>query len=299
MKSQLERVVTFANGKGGAGKTSCAVNVAGLSAAAGWRTLLLDLDPQANAGHDLGYAWDGQTDHGQGLVDALVAGRQLKPNLQEIRPHLDVVSGGEVLDDLEDVLSGRGKRAQATGTMLAQALAPIATAYDLIVIDTPPTRPTLLQLALGATRWIIVPTKADRSSIEGLRNLATQIHAARTVNPELAILGAVLFDTGTTATVVRRHAVEDIRAVLDGAAPVFEAVIRHSESAAVDARVKGMLVHELAETVNNAEPYWKALQQGRTPTRIPGSAPALAEDYVLLAQEALTRIAQHEEEATA
>lgn len=291
--------MTFANGKGGAGKTSCAVNVAGLSAAAGWRTLLIDLDPQGNAGHDLGYTWDGQTDHGQGLVDSLVSGRQLEANLKEIRPQLDVISGGEALDDLEDVLSGRAKRAKATGALLADALSPIAGAYDLVVMDTPPTRPTLLQLALGATRWIIVPTKADRSSIEGLRSLATQIVAARTSNPNLAILGAVLFDTGTTATVIRRHAVEDIRTVLDGAAPLFEAVIRHSESAAVDAREKGMLVHELAETVNNAEPYWKALQEGRTPTRVPGSAPALAEDYVLLAQEVLTRIAQLEEEATA
>ena len=61
-----------------------------------------------------------------------------------------------------------------------------------------------------------------------------------------------------------------------------------------------ILAHELAEKADAAEPYWKALREGRTPTRIPGSAPALAEDYVLFTQEVLTRIAAHEEhEATA
>lgn len=292
----LSRVVTFANGKGGAGKTSTAVNVAGLSAAAGWKTLLVDLDPQGNAGHDLGYTWAGASDQGQRMVDALVSGQPLTPTLEDVRPNLDVIPGGEALDDVEDVILGRVRRAKDHRHLLANALAPLAANYDLIVVDTPPTRPALLQLALAATRWIVVPTRPDRSSIEGLRTLAGQILTARETNPRLEILGAVLFDTGTSATVVRRNAAEDVTTVLDGAAPLFDAVIRHSESAAVDARERGMLIHELAERVDRAEPYWKALQQGRTPERVPGSAPALAEDYVLLCQELLTRIDTHETE---
>lgn len=297
-EAALSRVVTFANGKGGAGKTSTAVNVAGLSAAAGWRTLLIDLDPQGNAGHDLGYTWAGASDQGQHLVDALVAGQSLAAVLDHVRPNLDVIPGGEALDDLEDVVLGRVRRSKDHRSLLTEALAPLAGEYDLIVVDTPPTRPALLQLALAATRWIVVPTRPDRSSIEGLRTLAGQIITARENNPRLEILGAVLFDTGTSATVIRRNAAEDITTVLDGAAPLFEGVIRHSESAAVQAREQGMLAHELAERVDQAEPYWKALQQGRTPERVPGSAPALAEDYVLLCQELLTRIdAQEGEEA--
>lgn len=54
--TNLSRVITFATGKGGTGKTSCAANVAGLAAQAGWRTLLIDLDSQANLGHDLGFS---------------------------------------------------------------------------------------------------------------------------------------------------------------------------------------------------------------------------------------------------
>lgn len=300
VSDELARVVTFANGKGGVGKTTCAVNMAGLAAAAGWHTLLIDLDPQGNVGHDLGYTWANTGDRGQHLVDALVTGQALRPVLADVRPSLDVISGGEALDDLEDVVSGRARRNQTTHGLLAEALTGLAAGYDLIVIDTPPTRPSLLQLALAATRWIIVPTRADRSSIEGLRTLAAQIVRARSINPMIGVLGAVLFDSGTSATVVRRNAITDIEQALDGAAKMFESVVRHSESAAVDAREQGILAHELAEKADAAEPYWKALREGRTPTRIPGSAPALAEDYVLLAQEVLTRIAAHEErEATA
>lgn len=286
----LARVVTFANGKGGAGKTSTAVNCAGLAAAAGWKTLLIDLDPQGNVGHDLGYYWDGRTDHGQHMVDAIVGGRALQPVIPDARKNLDVISGGEALDDLESVITGRAQRSKQFQGLLADALTPIADTYDLIIIDTPPTRPNLLQLALAATRWIVVPTRADRASIEGLRLLANQIVTARTNNPRVEILGSVLFDVSTVATAVRRNAVEDINTALDGAAPVFEAVIRHGESSAVEAREKGLLIHELAERVDSAEPYWKALKEGRKPTRLPGSAPALAEDYVLLCQEILTRI---------
>ena len=58
-------------------------------------------------------------------------------------------------------------------------------------------------------------------------------------------------------------------------------------------------VKEVAETVDKAEPYWKALQEGRRPERVPGSAPALAEDFVLLTQEILTSIDARERAQTA
>lgn len=292
----LSRVIAVANSKGGAGKTSTAANLAGLAAAAGWRVLLIDLDPQGNAGHDLGYTWKDQSDFGRHLVDALIADKPLQPTLLQVRPNLDAISGGAALDELEDVLAGRARRGSDPRALLARNLAPLAGDYDLVVIDTPPTRPTLLQLALSASRWIVVPTRPDRSSIEGLRGLEAEIAAARSLNPQLEILGAVLFDVSTSATVVRRNAVQDINDALDGAAPLFDSVVRHSNAAAVEAREKGLLVHELAESIDNAEPYWKALQEGRTPTRVAGSAPALAEDYVLLSQEILTSIARHEEQ---
>lgn len=283
----LDRVLTVANGKGGVGKSTVAANVAGLSAAAGWRVLLVDFDPQGNAGHLLGYGWDGRSDAGRHLVDALVSGRSLAPPLLGVRPGLDVIPGGEQLDTLEDVLAGRVKRGQDIQESFAAALAPIAGEYDLIVIDTPPTRPVLLRMALGATRWIVVPTRPGRMSIEGLRALAGEMVAARRTNPDLELLGAVLYDVESSASVIRRNAIEDITAALGGAAPVFTTVIRHALAPVCESEERGLLIHEIAERVDNAEPFWVALKEGRTPTRVPGSAPALAEDLVLLTQEIL------------
>ncbi len=166
---ELTRVVTVANGKGGVGKSTTACNIAGLAAVAGWRVLLVDFDPQANAGQILGYAWKGESDGGRHFVDTLIQGGALTPTLKDVRPNLDVVTGGPALDTLEDVLAGMIKRGQGVASVFADALARTATDYDLVVIDTPPTRPLLLRLALTATRWIIVPTRPGRTSIEGLR----------------------------------------------------------------------------------------------------------------------------------
>lgn len=298
MTNALNRVVAVANGKGGVGKTSVAANVAGLAAVAGWETLLIDLDSQANLGQDLGYAWEGKGDEGAHLVSALVSGAPIEPVLRSVRPNLDVISGGSRLDDLDDVISGRQRRGDPSVVMLREALADLAGSYDLVLIDTPPSRKNaLVYLALVAARWIVIPTKSDRSSIEGLRKLAEQVVEVRAHNPELEVLGAVLFGAGSTATVVRKHAADDIRGVLGDVAPLFETPIRHAEAAAGEARERGRLVHELAAVVDAAEPYWKALQEGRRPERQPGTAPALAEDYALLAQDLLARIASMEEGA--
>ena len=299
--SELSRVVVFATGKGGTGKTSCAANVAGLAAQAEMKTLLIDLDSQANLGYDLGYADSPAADNGKYLVKTLFNGEQsLAPVLETVRPNLDVIPGGSELDELEEIVLARQRRGMEGRTILRDALRGIEDDYELIIIDTPPSRRSaLVQLALAAARWIVIPTKSDRASIKGLSVLAEQVVAIREVNPEIDVLGAVLFGMGSAATVRRRFAAEDVRTVLGDSTLLFESIIRHAEAAADDAREKGKLVYELAEVVHNAEPYWKALKEGRSQSRIAGSAPALAEDYVLLTDELLKRIGAAEEaEAT-
>lgn len=293
----LKRVVTFANGKGGVGKTSTACNFAGLCAAAGWRTLLLDFDPQGNAGHDLGYAWEGRSDEGAHMLSVLDDGVPMQPVIVDSRPGLDAIPmGRDAMLMIEDFIAGKQRRGSDHRTLLARALAPLASRYDLIVVDTPPTRPVVLSMVLGATRWVVVPTKADRSSIMGLSELGVELSNVRQVNPHVSILGAALFDTDTQATRIRREAAEDIAAALDGVAPVFNATIRHS-AAAIEARALGKLAHELAQLGDDAEPWYVALREGRAPARIPSSAGALADDYLNLTNEILTRIATAEGEA--
>jgi chromosome partitioning protein len=294
MFAELLRVVSFANGKGGVGKTSTATACAGLAAASGWKVLLIDSDVQGSCADDLGY--QDQSDNGRHLMEVLTEGAALHPVLRDVRPNLDVVCGGEALKEVDLKLVIKYMQNSASPAILAEALAPIAPDYDIIFIDTPPYAPTTLQLDLVASRWVVIPTRADKSSTTGLSNLAQELIKARALNPYLEVLGSVLFDIETTATVIRRDASAKIEQSLGTAAPTFSSVIRHTTATSVSVRERGMLPHELAETIDSAEPFWKALSEGRKPKRVPGTAPALAEDYLLLCQEILTRIDERERE---
>ncbi len=296
-RQSLGRVVAIANSKGGVGKTSLATTIAGLAAAAGYKILLIDLDPQGNAGEDLGYTGRGEGDDGAALVAALAAGTPLGVTINSVREGVDVIAGGEKLEDVAGLLLSRHQRGAEVADVLAQPLAELLAAndYDLVLIDCPPGESTLQMLALGAARWLIIPTRGDAASLKGMARIASRLVAAREHNPSIELLGVVLFDIASTATRLRREITEQITEALGGIAPLFDATIRHSV-AATDARGRGLLIHEHAAAVEGGEPFWKALREGRRPVS-PGSAPALAGDYAELAHEILLRISSLEEAA--
>lgn len=291
----LARTVCVANGKGGVSKTSVAANLGGLSAAGGFRVLLIDLDPQGDLSDDLGYYANPADDHGQQLAESLITGSPLAANLVGVRDRLDVVSGGEWLGDATDQLAQDLKGGRPASDVLGSVLAPLAADYDLVLIDTPPVDATLQSVALAAARWLLIPTRADASSIRGIRRIAERLHET---THQLDLLGVVLTGVPTSASRIRAGAARDIQAVLGGSAPLLDATIRASDAVARSTRDRGLLVHELAEQVEGAEPYWQALRQGTTPVRLPSSAPALADDYVRLTEEVLKRIAELEATAT-
>ncbi len=291
-RTALSRVVAIANSKGGVGKTSLTTTLAGLSAAAGYRVLVVDLDPQGNAGEDLGYTGRGEGDGGAGTVAAIAAGMPLQVTIAEVRDGVDVICGGDRLDDLAGLLLSRHQRGEQVADVLAGPLSRLlanSDYYDVVLIDCPPGESTLQMLALGAARWLVIPTRGDAASLKGMARIAGRLVEARNRNPSIELLGVVLFDIATAATRLRREIQEQITEALGGVAPLFDATVRHS-IAATDARGRGLLVHEYAAELEGGEPFWQALREGRRPTS-PGSAPALAGDYAALAHEILLRIA--------
>ena len=286
----LARVVCIANGKGGVAKTSLAANLSGLAAAAKYRTLVVDLDPQGDLSDDLGYFDHVDDDHGRGLATAMLTGQRLAPTLRDVRPGLDVVTGGVHLADVAGALVARISRGASTTDLLARALAPLADGYDLVVIDTPPVDTTLQVMALSASRWLLIPTKADASSIRGIQRIAERVAEVRHTGHELDIIGVILAGVPTAARRVRADAIADITAVLGDSATLMPTVIRSSDAVARECRAKGVLAHELAEQLEGAEPFWRALREGSTPHRVPGSAPALADDYIRAAEHILLRL---------
>lgn len=297
--ARLSRVVSTASGKGGVGKTSLTANAAGLAAAAGHRTLVIDLDPQGDISDDLGYFGDRRLDDGQHLATSMATGVPLHVVLPNVRPNLDVVPGGEYLADVKGMLLARQSRGAVRFDLLATSLAPLAKEYDLVFIDTPPTDDMLQILALRASRWLLIPTKADTSSIRAIQTIAQRVVQAGADGHLISILGVVLVGVPTSANRVRQDAQADIERLLGGVAPLFSAGIRESSAVARHTRDKGLLVHELAEKVEGSEPFWKSLRDGTTPNRLPGSAPALANDYVAVAEQLLHRIDALEKEGAA
>lgn len=290
-RTALRRTVAVINGKGGVGKTSVTANLAGLYAAAGYHVLAVDLDPQGNLGNDLGYLGAGLSDDGLALQQAAAAGTPLVP-VPSVRPNLDVVPGGEQLHDLAAILQSRRLTDRGGVESLAAAISAVAGQYDLVLIDCPPGSDVLQAGALEAAKFVLIPTKTDDASRAGLREVARRFTRARQSNSGLTLLGVVLFGVNSSARRVISAARTSLAADLGGAAPVLDATIRHVEAAAVDARGRGQLVHELERDVHAAPKWYERL---RTPSTSPaeslaGSAGALAEDYQRLAEQVLARI---------
>lgn len=276
----LVNCLAVVNSKGGVGKTSIVANIAGTAASGGWRTLAVDLDPQGNLARDLGY-WD-TSDDGQSLAQ-LLAGRATKPRPQ-VRPRLDVLAGGSALQPLTDVEAPR----HDLSSNLKAGLASIGGQYDLIVLDVPPSAGLLQQAALSAAHFALIPTKADDASIDGLEGLARQIGQVRQRrNPDLLVIGVVLFDLGAGDHRLRAEARHELQDLLGDLAPVLTTTVRHSRRAARDMRREGKIAYEYEESALTS-PRWI---DDRSAPRFSTAATGLAADYQQLTDEVLSAIA--------
>lgn len=286
LREALRRVVSSVNQKGGVGKTSTATNIAGSLASNGFKVCLIDLDSQGSVGADLGFKAAGLSDEGAGLYKAVAFGEELTP-LKNVRPNLDVIPAGEHTGDLADFFQSRTRN--AISTQLAETLAPLAPRYDVVLIDTPPNSPVLTDQALLASRWLVIPTRTDSESIDGLTRLARRIGGIAEHNPSLTVLGALIFGTSgrSTSTGIVGNARKDLEGVLGEAAPVFNTFVRYAESPARASRERGQLVAELAQ----------ALIEKNDASDLSKSVIGLADDYKKLAEEIVLALARAEEEA--
>ncbi|MEM7323511.1 MAG: ParA family protein [Actinomycetota bacterium] len=239
----IANLIAITNGKGGVYKSSIAANVAGIAALSGWRVLAVDFDPQANLGLDLGVGE--QTDHGRGLLDALIDGKT--PHvIESIRPGLDHIPSGEAFDRASGSLAAMlvaGQVNEAFGAV-ENALTEIASSYNLVIADTPPGDSGVLRSVYTAARWLVVPTRADRGSREGIDRVARGMVAVESFNPTLDLLGAVLTGIRRGATAQARRTRDRLAADLGDLAPVFETVVHDVGIAAEHTREAGQLVHE-------------------------------------------------------
>lgn len=300
----LSRVVAVANGKGGVGKTSLVANLAGEFARAGSKVLAVDLDVSGNLKLDLGTVGHDKDDAGRGIFEAITDDEPLNV-VADVRPGVDWIPGGRRLNWLipvaaanDSTLIPRGSVEEAWRKTLAELIE--AGGYDMVLLDCPPGNQELQMMALAAAKWVVVPMKSDAASLEGLQMLAPLVKKARQTNEALEWLGIVLFGHGTSATRVR----QTVNEYLEGMPlELFDTAIRSSESTAQACRMRGLLVHELAERgSNDSTAVLQALRARKKdpsveiPKTVSKTSTSLAGDYAALANEVATRILAREGE---
>jgi chromosome partitioning protein len=183
----LAKIITIANQKGGVGKTTTAINLSACMSVAERRTLLFDIDPQANATSGMGI------DHKKvqkSSYEVLLKNQSIRDSIihTQIR-YLDMVPSSIRLvgAEIELVnLIGREK-------VLREILAEVDKDYDYIFIDCPPSLGLLTVNALTAAQSLLIPIQCEYYALEGLGQLLNTINLIRkNLNPGLEIEGVLL-----------------------------------------------------------------------------------------------------------
>lgn len=213
----MGRIICISNQKGGVGKTTTAINLAASLAAAERKTLLVDLDPQGNAGSGLGI------DKSQlpgSIYDALIDDRAIDELIQptELR-YLEVVPATADLTGAEVELVNLPNREKR----LKAILDPLKRKYDYVLIDCPPSLGLLTLNALAASDAVLIPLQTEFYAMEGLAQLLSTIELVqRNLNPKLSVDGIVLTMFDSRANISHQVS-EEVRRVFPQL--VFDTVV--------------------------------------------------------------------------
>lgn len=201
----MGRIISISNQKGGVGKTTTTINLASFIAEKGRRVLIIDIDPQANAGYGLGVNVE---ELGSTVYEVLIGTIDIKDAIYKtaienlfIVPSNIHLSGAQV--DLLDI--------ENKEFILKNAIKSIKSDYDFILIDCPPSLGILTLNSLVAADTVLIPLQCEYYALEGLSQLLKIIAMVQEkLNRNLRIEGVLLtmYDSRTNLS---QQVVNDIR----------------------------------------------------------------------------------------
>ncbi|HKK52676.1 MAG TPA: AAA family ATPase, partial [Myxococcota bacterium] len=243
------RVIAIVNQKGGCGKTTTTVNLAGALAADGHRVLVVDMDPQAHATLALGLEPDDlETNLYEVLVEPAGA-RRLDSVIVDVTDQIDLAPSSIVLSALEQKLAS--ERHDARTERLAAALEGLPPLYDFVLIDCPPNVGLLTFNALRAASEVVIPLETSFFAIDGVQKLLETIGLlSDRIGHELHVrVLPTLYDGRTRYA---RQTLGDIRELFKDLC--FDSVIRLNVKLREAAR-QGLPISLYAPTANGALDY--------------------------------------------
>jgi len=265
VQSDRARIIVITNQKGGVGKSTTAEALAEGLTIKGYRSLLVDLDPQGSITLTAGINPDEPTSYEllTRSIDTQEAVQQrtqqvtqqhtqedAQQHTQEVNRRADIIAAGKQLARLDMELTTARKEYQ-----LKEQLTPLLPVYNFIVIDTPPALGILTVNALTAADSLIIPAQADVYSLQGIRQLKDAIDAIQAyTNPGLSLDG-ILLTRHTPRSIISRDMTEAANATAKRIGTFLYRTVIRENVAVKEAQANQRTIYDYAPKSNAAVDY--------------------------------------------